>query len=142
MSLIACFETTGLRSDRIRFVNRIITTSMLAFFAVCLAVGQTQPTKSNNTVYEVRGDVKAPRPISTPVPPPPDSAPTHKQLKVRISFVVAPDGSVTDVKALKRSTPDFDSYAVKTVSKWKFQPATKDGIPVAVRLETEMNSHH
>jgi len=27
------------------------------------------------------------------------------------------------------------------VSKWKFEPATKDGIPVAVRLETEMHSH-
>ena len=130
------------RSDRINAVKKTIVTGVFVFVAVYLAVGQTQPAKSNYTVYEVRGDVKAPRPISTPVPAPPDSTPTDKQLKVKISFVVAPDGSVADVKLLKRSTPEFDNYAVNAVSKWKFQPATKDGIPVAVRLETEMHSHH
>jgi protein TonB len=65
----------------------------------------------------------------------------NKPLKAKISFVVTPDGSVADVKLLKRSTPEFDSYAVDAVSKWKFEPATKDGVPVAVRLETEMHAH-
>ena len=123
-------------------MRKTIAVGVFIFVAVCLAVGQTQPPKSNYTVYEVRGDVKAPRPISTPVPAPPNSTPTDKQLKVRISFVVASDGSVADVKLLKRSTPEFDNYAVNAVGKWKFQPATKDGLPVAVRLETEMHSHH
>ena len=107
-----------------------------------LAAWQVQPSKPDYKVYEARGDVKPPRPISTPVPPPPDNTPTTKQLKVKISFVVAPDGSVAEVKLLKRSTHDFDAYAVDAVSKWKFEPATKDGTPVAVRLETEMHSHH
>jgi TonB family protein len=105
------------------------------------ATGQTLSPKANYKIYQVGGDVKPPRPISPTVSAPSDSTPTDRQLKVRISFVVSPDGSVADVKLLKRSTPDFDDFAVNAVSKWKFEPATKDGTPVAVRLETEMHSH-
>jgi TonB family protein len=86
-----------------------------------------------------RWRVKAPRPISTPIPAPP--ADVDKALKVRLSFVVIPDGSVANVRLLKHSTPEFDDFAVAVVSKWRFEPATKDGKPVAVRLETEMRSH-
>jgi len=55
---------------------------------------------------------------------------------------VTPDGSVAQVRLLKHSRPDFDDFATKVVNDWKFEPATKDGEPVAVRLETEMRSHH
>jgi TonB family protein len=64
-----------------------------------------------------------------------------KELKVKVSFVVTPDGSVADIKLLKRSTPEFDDYAVAALRQWKFEPATKDGTPVALRLETEMRAH-
>jgi len=50
---------------------------------------------------------------------------------VLVYFVVAPNGSVANVKLLRRSTPDFNDFAVSVVSKWKFRPATKDGTPVA-----------
>jgi len=56
--------------------------------------------------------------------------------------VVTPDGSAVDNRLLKRSRPDFDDFALSTISKWKFEPATKDGKPVAVRLQTEMHSYH
>lgn len=112
---------------------------LLLLLTAYVAAAQNQTPQTKYTVYEVRGDVRAPRPISTAVPAPPDTV--NKQLKVKISFVVTPDGSVADVKLLKRSTPEFDNYAVDTVRKWKFEPATKGGIPVAVRLETEMRSH-
>jgi len=114
-------------------------TGVVVLATVLFAGAQNQTAQTKYTVYEVRGDVKAPRPISTVVPAPPDSVNRH--LKVKISFVVMPDGSVADVKLLNRSTPEFDKYAVDAVSKWKFEPATKDGAPVAARLETEMQSH-
>jgi len=113
--------------------------SVLVLATALFAGAQNQARQTKYTVYEVRGDVKAPRPISTVVPAPPDSV--NKHLKVKISFVVMPDGSVADVKLLNRATPEFDKYAVDAVSKWKFEPATKDGAPVAARLETEMQSH-
>jgi len=52
-----------------------------------------------------------------------------------------PDGSVANIRLLKCSKSNFDDFAVGVVSKWKFEPATKDGKPVAVRLETEVRSH-
>jgi TonB family protein len=120
-------------------VQKRVVTALFVLLATCLSTGQKDLPKANYTLYQVGGDVKAPRPISAPVPPPPDDV--VKSLKVRLSFVVLPDGSVTDIRLLKRSKSDFDDYAVGVVSKWKFEPATKSGNPVAVRLETELNSH-
>jgi periplasmic protein TonB len=113
--------------------------TLFVLLATCLATGQTQASSANYPTYQVGGNVKAPRPISTPIPAPP--ADVDKTLKVRLSFVVIPDGSVANVRLLKHSTPEFDHFAVAVVSKWRFEPATKDGKPVAVRLETEMRSH-
>ena len=97
---------------------------------------QKQASDADSTVYGVGGDVKAPRPISTPLPTP--SARTDKQRKVVLSFVVTTDGGVRDIKVVKHFKPDFDSAAVNTVATWKFQAATKAGKVVAVLLETEI----
>ena len=113
--------------------------TVIILMTTCFVVDQAQSAVANYKVYDVGGSVKAPRPLSTPMPPPPDSI--NKALKILVSFVVAPDGSVTDIKLVKKSTPDFDDFAKSVVSKWKFEPATKNGIPVAVRLESEFRSH-
>jgi TonB family protein len=132
---MACLQQLRKRSLSANFfgVKTPPVAALFVLFATCLA-GQ-----ANSTIYQVGGDVKAPRPISTSVPPPPESV--HKQLTVRVSFVVMPDGSVANIRLIKRSKSDFDDYAIGVVSKLKFEPATKNGKPVAVRLETEMQSH-
>jgi TonB family protein len=109
------------------------------FVALAACCGVSQSAKPNYPVYKVGGHVRAPRPISTAVPAPPESI--NAALKVRVSFVVAPDGSVTSVRLLKRSDPNFDDFAIGVVSNWKFEPATKEGRPVAVRLEAEVRFH-
>ena len=114
--------------------------ALLLLVTTCFAVGRGQTSNPTFQIYAVGGDVKAPRPVSTPIPPPPNSV--DKDLKVRVSFVVAADGSVAQVRLLKHSRPDFDDFATRVVNDWKFEPATKDGKPVAVRLETELRSHH
>jgi protein TonB len=119
--------------------KRTVFTAFFVLLATCLATGQKDASKPNYPIYQVGGDVKAPRPISTPIPAPPDSV--DQGLKVHLSFVVAPDGSVADVRLLKRARADFDDFALSVVAKWKFEPATKNGRPVAVRLETDMRSH-
>src|SRR3954471_5080089 len=47
------------------------------WFAVC----QGQTSKATFQIYAIGGDVKAPRPVSTPMPPPPNSV--DKNLNVR-----------------------------------------------------------
>lgn len=103
------------------------------------AAGQAQTSNANYSVYQVGGDVMAPRVISAPIPPTPDTI--RKNSKVRVSFVVTPDGSVANIRLVKSSETELDSFARSAVSKWKFAPATKAGKPVAVRLETEIKSH-
>jgi TonB family protein len=138
--LFATVEQPQLCSATINVVKKQGLAVLLLLGMTCFAVAQTQTSKTKYTVYEhARSDVKPPRPISTPVPAPPDDV--DKELKVKASFVVTPDGSVTDIKLLKRSTPEFDDYEVATLRQWKFEPATKDSTPVALRLETEMRSH-
>jgi TonB family protein len=104
-----------------------------------LGITQGQTPKTTFHILAVGGDVKTPRLVWTPGDPLPDSV--NKNLQVRLSFVVSPDGSVAQVRLLKPSRPDFDAFAIKLVGGFKFEPALKDGKPVAVRLEIDVKSH-
>jgi periplasmic protein TonB len=112
---------------------------VLVLIASPLVTGQKGTSAPKDGIYQVGGDVTAPRPVSTPMPPTPNDI--SKEFKVRVSFVVAPDGSVTNVRILKHSKSSLDDFAVNVVRTWKFEPAKKNGNAVAVRLETEMKSH-
>lgn len=54
--------------------------------------------------------------------------------------VVLADGSVGDVKVTQSldSVYGLDANAVKAMKPWRFEPGTKDGKPVAVRVAVEM----
>lgn len=55
------------------------------------------------------------------------------QGRVTLSFTIAKDGSVTDVKVIKGVDESLDKEAVRVVSSSpKWTPAQKDGVPVAV----------
>lgn len=60
---------------------------------------------------------------------------------VGLDVVVQSDGTVGDVR-VKRSLDTvygLDRQAVKAMKQWEFRPGKKDGKPVAVRVEVEMN---
>ena len=117
--------------------TRVVLVGLRILFAASLAFGAGQ-RQQKTPVHKVGGDVTAPRPISNPVPPPPEGV--SKGKKVRASFLVLTDGSVSDVRFEHRSKTILDDYAVSTLSKWKFQPAEREGKPVIVRLETEFSA--
>lgn len=51
---------------------------------------------------------------------------------VELSFTITPGGDVSDVKVLDAQPRHvFDRAAIDAVSRWKYQPATQDGAPVA-----------
>ncbi|WP_199100913.1 energy transducer TonB [Dyella sp. ASV21] len=51
---------------------------------------------------------------------------------VEVSFTITPEGNVDDVKVVDAEPRHvFDRAAVEAVSRWKYQPATQDGSPVA-----------
>jgi len=115
-------------------------------------VAQTAPDivkgATQDKVYHVGGDVKAPRAISSAEPTLGDS---NENIKGRgktvdagsatLSIVVDKDGSVRKVKVLRGLKPDLDAKAVASVKQWKFDPATKKGIPVAVEIDVQVDFH-
>jgi TonB family protein len=51
---------------------------------------------------------------------------------VIVYAVIHADGSVSNVKVLRGVDDRLDRYACDAVAQWKFQPATKNGVPVDV----------
>ena len=54
-------------------------------------------------------------------------------------MIVGADGVPRDIKVLRGIGKGLDEKAVEAVTKWKFEPATKDGKPVAVVINVEVN---
>ena len=71
----------------------------------------------------------------------PDAMRAKIQGTVRLEAVVRADGTITDVKVTQSLDKDFglDDQAIAAIKKWEFKPGTKDGKPVAVRIEAEMS---
>jgi TonB family protein len=58
---------------------------------------------------------------------------------VILSLFVGIDGSVRDVKIERSLERTLDQQAMAAAKLWKFEPATKDEQPIAVRLSVEMS---
>lgn len=90
-------------------------------------------------MYRVGGDVSEPVPIYKPDPPYSDEARKAKyQGTVVLWILVDATGAVTDCRVVKPLGFGLDEKSVETVSTWKFQPAMRDGEPVAVRVMVQV----
>jgi TonB family protein len=56
-----------------------------------------------------------------------------------VSFIVGEDGKVRDVHADASPGLGLGEKAIEAVSSWRFKPGEKDGVPVSVAMEAEMN---
>ncbi len=93
-------------------------------------------------VMRVGGGVSAPVPIYEPDPEYSDEARKVKyQGTVMVSIVVGPDGLVRNPRIASAVGMGLDQKAIEAVRNWKFKPAMKDGHPVAVYAQVEVNFH-
>jgi len=91
-------------------------------------------------VYTVGGDVKAPVPIYKPEAAYSSQARKDKvQGTVVTEVVVDASGNVADVKLVKSVGEGLDESATETIRTWKFEPATKNGKAVPVRVIVEVD---
>ena len=51
-----------------------------------------------------------------------------------LETVIDESGNVTRIKVLKGLTMGLTESAVETAKQWKYKPATREGVPVAVYL--------
>jgi TonB family protein len=64
---------------------------------------------------------------------------TKIQGEVLMLVTVGTDGTARDIRILRSLDPSLDINAVEALKRWKFEPAKKDGRPVAMRLQISMS---
>jgi periplasmic protein TonB len=91
-------------------------------------------------VFRVGGGVSAPRALSTPDPEYSDEARKARyQGTVVLWLIVDQNGHPQNVRVSRSLGMGLDQKALEAVRQWKFEPARKDGRPVAVQINVEVN---
>jgi periplasmic protein TonB len=91
-------------------------------------------------VFSVGGGVSAPKGIYTPDPEYSEEARKAKYQGVCVLWlIVDPNGHPRDIKVARSLGMGLDQKAIEAVRNWKFEPAKKDGQPVAVQINVEVN---
>ena len=84
--------------------------------------------------------VSAPRAIYEPDPEYSDEARRAKyQGIVVLSLIVDPSGHARNIRIMRALGMGLDEKAMEAVQKWQFAPGMKDGYPVAVQVNVEVN---
>jgi protein TonB len=90
--------------------------------------------------YKVGGGVSAPSLIFKVEPAYSEEARAAKIAgPVLLKVVIGIDGRATDMVVLQGLGFGLDEQAVKAIDKWYFKPGVKDGIPVPVQAQIEVN---
>jgi TonB family protein len=95
---------------------------------------------TDDRIYRVGPGVSQPVVISKI-----DPAYTSEALSAKISgavvvaLVVGIDGKPHDIRVLQGLGMGLDEKAIESVERWRFQPGTKDGQPVNVRAQIQVN---
>ena len=102
-------------------------------------VGEGRGGGIGGGVFRVGGGVSAPKVIYQPDPEYSEEARKAKYQGVCVlSLIVGPDGKPRDVKVARSLGLGLDEKAIEAVNQWKFDPAQKDGRPVAVAINVEV----
>jgi TonB family protein len=89
-----------------------------------------------------KGGTKAPKLVYGPDPAYSEAARAAKyQGTLLLGVIVGSNGSPQDVWVARKLGLGLDQKAIETVRQWKFEPATRDGKPVAVILNVEVAFH-
>lgn len=92
--------------------------------------------------YRVGGGVRAPRVVYKVEPEFSDEARKNKfQGTVLLRVVVGVDGKPHEVSVQRSLGMGLDEKAVEAARLWRFDPGTKDGLPVPVEVLLEVNFH-
>ena len=113
---------------------------MLFLVNTCLGVEQTEPQTRDNAqcseAVEVTKDMTPPTLVSKaePIYPKALLAKKHSRTTVWVEAVITTDGSTACAKMLKSEDPEMGKAVLDAISKYKYNPALKDGLPVPVRF--------
>jgi len=126
------------------FLNRIVLpASILALLLSGIGLFAQDSSQNSEVVYgQFDPGITRAKATYQPNPEYSNRAARKKiQGDVRLSIIVTAEGTVRDPQVTKSLDKDLDKNAVERVKKWKFEPATKDGKPVATHVAVEVSFH-
>ena len=118
-------------------------TSLTLAAAVLLALIGTVPAgaqSEDEKVYTVGNGVTTPR-VTHQVDPEHPARGFRISGTVLIGLIITSKGEPKEVHVVRSLEKDVDDAAVEAVKQWHFAPATKDGKPVAVKIDVEIRFH-
>ena len=113
-----------------------------------LTHGATQNSRSEAAASDkesapraiMAGGIIAPHAVYAPDPEYSEGARKAKlEGEVLLSLIVDPEGKARDIRVIAPFGDGLDEKAVDAIKTWKFDPATKDGKPVAVQIMIEVS---
>jgi len=105
-----------------------------------LGVGSGSNRGFGGGAFRPTGGVLAPRAIYDPEPEYSEEARKVKlQGTVLLSLIVDVNGRARDIRVVRSLGLGLDEKAIEAVKRWKFNPGTKDGIPVATDVNVEVS---
>jgi protein TonB len=103
-------------------------------------IDKTNETGSSERAFKVGGGVTPPRAIYQPDPQYSKKARKAKlQGTCLLWLIVGADGKPRDIRVQRALGMGLDEEAIKAVKTWTFEPALKDGKPVPVQINVEVN---
>ena len=121
-----------IRLSTLPLLSALLLVGALAASAPSAAAQGTASAKpSQDEPLQVGGDVLKPVKVSGDPP-----RCFRKQTgSIKVKGVVDKEGSFGELTVVKPLNPTDDACVLSTLRTWKFKPATKNGVPVAVRYE-------
>lgn len=115
-------------SDRATFVRKALVSE------------QIPKMQSNSTALKIGGGVTAPSVLYKIDPAYTDEARFAKYAgTVVLTIEIFPDGTAQNIRVVKGLGLGLDEKAVEAINQWRFKPGTKDGVPVTVMANIEVN---
>lgn len=108
---------------------------------IILAAIQNTNATSEEKVYELGPGISQPRVTHQVMPHYSDPHGVKVEGAVDIQLIVTSAGLPKDPRVVKGIDKDVDQSALDAVAQWRFDPAEKDGKPVAVRIVLEIEFH-
>lgn len=116
-----------------------LSASVVSHLPIRLRLSNAPPPGVVPGVYRVGGGVSAPRALFSPAPKYSDEASRARfQGTCLLSLIVGPDGLPRDIRVAQSLGMGLDEKAIEAVKQWRFQPALKDGKPVAVAVTIQV----
>jgi TonB family protein len=139
MTLYARLLKTRGREDEGKTLQDSASAVIKAMFARDQA--QHPRVQNGSNVFKVGGGVTAPTVLFPKVDPEyTEEARVAKYSGTVVLFLeIAPEGVAQNIRVVKGLGLGLDEKAVEAIGKWRFKPGTKDGEPVTVMANIEVN---